>query len=122
MSADQEAAEAPLRVAVDRPSPDAAVVRPVGDVDSASAGELRAAAEQAVDGGARDIVLDLAGVAFMGSAGLALLVEQRDAAAARGARLALAAVPRAVFRPLSLTGLLDVFEVHEDVDAALAVG
>lgn len=101
-------------------SPGIAVVRPVGDVDTATASPLRAAIQEQVTAGARHVVLDLSGVEFMGSAGLALLIAEREAAIAREGELRLAGVPRTAGRALSLTGLTELFDTYPDADAAAA--
>ena len=53
------------------------------------------------------LVVDLAAVTFVDSAGLGLLVELRQLADDRGAGFVLRAVPRRVSRLLQLTGMLD---------------
>ena len=101
-------------------SPEVAVVRPVGDVDTATASPLRSAIRAQVEAGARHVVLDLSGVEFMGSAGLALLIAEREAAISREGELRLAGVPRTAGRALSLTGLTELFDTYPDADAAAA--
>ncbi|MFC5142074.1 STAS domain-containing protein [Actinomycetospora rhizophila] len=101
-------------------SPEVAVVRPVGDVDTATASPLRTAIRAQVEAGARHVVLDLSGVEFMGSAGLALLIAEREAAISREGELRLAGVPRTAGRALSLTGLTELFDTYPDADAAAA--
>jgi anti-sigma B factor antagonist len=46
-----------------------------GEVDLANADELRAAVRRCADGGGDGVVIDLAGVSFMDSSGLAVLLE-----------------------------------------------
>jgi anti-sigma B factor antagonist len=101
-------------------TPTVAVVRPVGDVDTATAGPLRAAIGEQVAGGAVHVVLDLSAVDFMGSAGLALLIAEREAAIARDGQLRLAGVPRTAGRALSLTGLTELFDTYSDAETAAA--
>lgn len=101
-------------------SPTVAVVAPAGDVDTATAGPLREAIGEQVGAGAVHVVLDLSGVDFMGSAGLALLIAEREAAIAREGELRLAGVPRTAGRALSLTGLTELFDTYPDAGAAAA--
>jgi anti-sigma B factor antagonist len=101
-------------------TPTVAVVSPAGDVDTASSGPLREAIGEQVDAGAVHVVLDLSGVDFMGSAGLALLIAEREAAIARQGELRLAGVPRTAGRALSLTGLTELFDTYPDAEAAAA--
>jgi anti-sigma B factor antagonist len=101
-------------------NPSVAVVSPIGDVDTATAAPLRAAIGEQVEAGAVHVVLDLSGVEFMGSAGLALLIAEREAAIARDGELRLAGVPRTAGRALSLTGLTELFDTYPDAEAAAA--
>jgi len=101
-------------------TPSVAVVRPVGDVDTATAAPLRAVIGEQVAAGAVHVVLDLSAVDFMGSAGLALLIAEREAAIARSGELRLAGVPRTAGRALSLTGLTELFDTYPDAEAAAA--
>ncbi|MGY1663026.1 STAS domain-containing protein [Geodermatophilus sp. SYSU D00705] len=95
-----------------RTRPDGAVtVSAAGEVDTFTAPLLRAALEIQLERQPPELVLDLRGVQFLGSAGLALLVETQKAAAARDIRLLLIATTRPVTRPLQVTGLLDLFTV-----------
>jgi anti-anti-sigma factor len=55
--------------------------------------------------------LDLRGVSFANSAGLAVLVQVQRMAAPRGIHVVLVAPPSAVLRPLQLSGLWQRFEV-----------
>lgn len=109
-----------LDVSARFPSPAVAVVRPVGDVDTTTAAPLRTAIGEQVAAGAVHVVLDLSAVEFLGSAGLALLIAEREAAIAREGELRLAGVPRTAGRALSLTGLTELFETYPDADAAAA--
>jgi anti-anti-sigma factor len=61
----------------------------------------------------RRIDLDLRGVAFVNSAGVAVLVQLQKLAAPRAIELVLVAPPPAVVRPLQLTGLWHRFTVQE---------
>ena len=60
------------------------------------------------------IELDLRGVSFVNSAGVAVLVQLQRLAAPRAIDLVLVAPPPVVARPLQLTGLWHRFSVVED--------
>jgi anti-sigma B factor antagonist len=60
----------------------AIVVAPHGELDIATVGQLRAELER--HDGSRTLVLDLRGLGFMDSSGLALILEQQRRAAAQG--------------------------------------
>ena len=62
----------------------------------------------------RRVALDLGGVPFMNSAGMAVLVQLQRMAAPRGVEVALVTPSSAVVRPLQLTGLWRRFEVVDD--------
>jgi anti-sigma B factor antagonist len=66
----------------------------------------------------RDIIVDLTGLEFIDSSGLAALVRVREQARRVGGDLLLAAPQRQVLRLLTLTRLIDVFSVHASVDEA----
>lgn len=66
------------------------------------------------------LVLDLAGVTFFGSAGLALLVETYQVAAGQGTVVAVVAPQRAVLRPMQVTGVDQVLKVYKALPRALA--
>jgi anti-sigma B factor antagonist len=112
--------DGPVGVSARFLTPTVTVVSPVGDVDTATAGPLRAAIGEQVAAGAKHVVLDLSGVDFMGSAGLALLIAEREAAISREGELRLAGVPRTAGRALSLTGLTELFDTYPDAEAAAA--
>ena len=66
--------------------------------------------------GLHRIDLDLRGVAFVNSAGVAVLVQLQKLAAPRAIELVLVAPPPAVVRPLQLTGLWHRFTIQETED------
>lgn len=68
----------------------------------------------------RSIVLDLAGLHYMDSAGLGALLKAYATAQKRGARLALAAVLPRVRDLLHLTKIEPLFEIYPDLESAIA--
>jgi anti-sigma B factor antagonist len=66
-----------------------------------------------------EIIVDLAGLEFIDSSGVAALARGRKLARHAGGDLLLAAPRREVLRALSLTRLFDVFPVHASVDKAV---
>lgn len=97
----------------------AVVVRLVGELDVYNAGVVR---EALTGDGIRDaerVVVDLAEVAFLDSTMLGVLVEARTGLKNRRAFL-LAAPGLEVRRALEISGLDRHFEVHENVESALA--
>jgi anti-anti-sigma factor len=94
------------------------LVRASGEIDILSAPALRAALLPALDS-ADLVVLDLTEVSFLGSSGLAVLVEARDHAQQGGRQLRLVCTSRIVLRALEATGLKDLFEIVDNLPAAL---
>jgi anti-sigma B factor antagonist len=70
--------------------------------------------------GDRRFIINLAGCAWIDSAGLGELIKALVAVMRQGGKLKLAAVPGKVNDILTVTNLTQVFEVYEDEAAALA--
>jgi len=84
-------------------------VSAAGEVDTFTAAGLRSVLDAELVRQPQALVLDLSGVRFLGSAGLAVLVEAQRWADAHDVALRLIANTRAVTRPLEVTGLIDLF-------------
>ena len=102
--------------------PGQVVVEVGGEVDMLTSPQLRAAVMEqfAPSAGTELVVLALDGVTFLGTSGLAVLIEVREAAHAAGVELRLACTARRVLRPLTIAGLVPLFDIHETLDQALA--
>jgi anti-sigma B factor antagonist len=100
----------------------ATVVMVHGDLTlSGSAQELRKTAEELLNTGPRNLIIDLSDVRFVDSAGVANLTVAWDKARKLGGRLALIVAPSSkVEQVLSLTRLNALFATYSTVDAALA--
>ncbi len=103
---------------------EAVLVRVQGDVDSITVGELNsqltAARELAETHPARLLVIDLQPVTFFGSAGLNAIFDCREKGLAAGTSVRLVAADNEyVLRPLEVTKLDLVFEVHRTLTDAL---
>jgi anti-sigma B factor antagonist len=66
----------------------------------------------------REVIVDLAGLEFIDSSGLAALVQARKHARRAGSDLLLAAPQKQVLRLLTITRLIDAFAVYARVDDA----
>jgi anti-sigma B factor antagonist len=66
----------------------------------------------------REIIIDLAGLEFIDSSGLAALAHVRKQARRAGGDVLLAAPQHQVLRILALTRMLDDFSVHASIDEA----
>ena len=92
-----------------------------GEVDMLTSPQLRATVlDQLGDsGGVQLVVLDLDAVTFLGTSGLAVLIEVREAAHMAGVELRLACTARRVLRPLTIAGLVSLFDIRDSQEAAL---
>ena len=81
-----------------------------GEIDMATAGELRAAAAEALASAPDRITLDFAGVTFCDSQGLSTLIAINREATQSGSRLVLVHVGDFMSRLFDITGLRAAFE------------
>ncbi len=86
----------------------------VGDV------ALREAVHEALEAGARNILVDLGGVSTIDSSGIGELVSAFTTVSNRGGKLKLLNLPPKVNDILQITQLITVFEVHDNLQEALA--
>ena len=105
-----------------RPSPTQVVIDVAGEVDMLTSPQLRAAVLEQFEpsAGTELVVLGMDGVTFLGTSGLAVLIEVREAAHKAGVELRLACTARRVLRPLTIAGLIPLFDIHPTLDEALA--
>jgi len=96
------------------------VVEADGDLDMFDAPVLRGHLERVLAKGHRHLVVDLRCVDFLGSSGVAVLVEGLKATQARGGTLALVCNQHRILLVLELTGLLGRFPIFSTMDEALA--
>ncbi len=99
----------------------ASIVRVSGEVDVQTAptlaDELTAVASAT---NAPKVVVDLSAVEFLDSTGLGVLVNARKEIAAADGRLAIVSTSARITKLFTITGLDEVFDVHTDVDSAVA--
>jgi len=94
----------------------------MGELDVASAPKLRQALVKAVadaDGPPR-IVVDLAGVDFLDSTGLGVLLGGLKRTSAQGGALALARPEPQVRKVFEITRVNEILPLHDELDAAVA--
>jgi anti-sigma B factor antagonist len=98
------------------------VIEVGGEVDMLTSPQLRTAVVEQFDAeaGVELVVLALDGVSFLGTSGLAVLIEVREAAHTAGVELRLACTARRVLRPLTIAGLVPLFDIHNSIEQALA--
>ncbi|MFD9302952.1 STAS domain-containing protein [Streptomyces sp. NPDC060048] len=106
----------PLDITV-RSTPNGPVLGVSGELDYATAAELRdLTATLGLEPGQR-LVLDLARLEFCDSSGISALIAARNHAIAAGAHITLAAVPAHTLRVLRIVGLAEVFDLHPDTES-----
>ena len=109
-----------LEVDVDRRAAGLAVLSVRGEIDALTTPRLEAELDGLLADPPEQLVLDLGGVTFLASSGLAVLIGGARRVAGFGARLRLVAASRAVTRPLQVTGADALFDTFDDVASALA--
>jgi anti-sigma B factor antagonist len=105
-----------------RPGPGQVAIDVGGEVDMLTSPQLRAIVLEQFDAaaGVELVVLALDDVTFLGTSGLAVLIEVREAAHSAGVELRLACTARRVLRPLTIAGLVPLFDIHDSLEEALA--
>ena len=81
----------------------------VGEIDAGSCEALDGELLDVIGNGRTFVDLDMAGVTFMDSSGIRVLVRRGEELAGLGGRLRIASLSKAVRQTLELTGLLDVY-------------
>jgi anti-anti-sigma regulatory factor len=132
-----------MDITTEQPSADVAVIGLTGELDGSNFEQVIDAGRAARDGGARRIVIDLAGLTYMGSSGLvaihsiALLLRGQEPTSPEDgwqalhdlasapetdvdAGLSLAGPPPSIERVLDRSGMLGLFPVHADRASAVA--
>lgn len=100
--------------------PHAAVVRLSGELDAHTSGQLRSLLNELLLAGQGNLVLDLSGLSFLDSAGLAALLSAAKGTRRGGGRLLLSGPAPGVRRVMALTGIDVVLTTVDSVDEALA--
>jgi len=93
-------------------STDGSLIRVAGEVDLYSSPELRKAILKATSSAKGELAIDLSGVTYIDSSGVATLVEGLRSAREHDASFALVAPSSAVMQVLELARLDSVFEVR----------
>lgn len=96
---------------------DTVVITVSGELDLATAPELRAACSAAAQGSAETVRIDLGGLTFLDSSGISVLVETQRDLEARGAALVLHHMSDRTRRVLDVAGLSGFF-THSDQPTA----
>lgn len=108
-----------LGLSVEHPAPGVSVVRPVGEIDMLTAPTFAQAFRDELTTACSLLVVDLAGVEFLGSSGLAALIEARQRAGETATVLLAGAQRPIVARTLRLTRLDQLFAWYPSVSEAV---
>jgi len=96
------------------------VIAPSGRIDTTTSGAVEEAVRRAVDGGARDLVIDFAGVEYISSAGLRVCLVLAKRLRDLQGRLVLCRLPEPVRQVFRLAGFMPLFRIEASSEAALA--
>jgi len=98
---------------------DAVVVTVAGSVDIYSSPELRGELKVALDAKAQPLVIDMGGVSFVDSSGLATLIEGLQKVQGYGGKLLLCNLSPKVLGVFQLANLDHIFQIRDNREAAL---
>ncbi|MGH2740515.1 MAG: STAS domain-containing protein [Actinomycetota bacterium] len=94
------------------------VLEVTGEVDLATAPQLRDRLNGLIDDGGAQLIVNLEGVSFLDSTGLSVLVATLNRMQERGGTFALAALSGPVRKVLDTVGLEKQFPIYESIDEA----
>lgn len=97
----------------------ATVVAAEGEVDLSTIPQLSEQLESLINDGQVDLIIDMAGVNFIDSTGLGVLVGARKKALAKDGSVQLARLQPKVLKIFRITQLTEIFPVYESVADAL---
>lgn len=107
----------PVELRTDRPAPNCVVLSVLGEIDLVTVSGLETAIAEHV-AAAPCLVIDLSGVTFFGSIGVAAIMRAMTLAEDRSTTLRLVAGPR-VLRTMEVTKTVELFTFHDSVEDAL---
>ncbi len=96
-----------------------AVIRVEGEIDMFTSPNLRDKLLPYFEKNVNGIIVDLSGVSFMDSSGIATLVEGLQWSKKNNKKFVLTGLGKTVYNALSLTKLENVFSIKDDLDTAL---
>lgn len=95
-----------------------AIAAPSGDIGTHEAPALRTAIREALDKKPAKIIVDLSGVPYMATAGLATLVEAMNLTRKAGSTLVLAGMHERVKAVFDISRLTGLFKIAPDIASA----
>lgn len=115
----QAATEEPIRIQLEEPADGTALLKVSGEIDMLTSPILRQGIAEQLGAERARLLVDLDGVDFLGTSGLAALVEARSAAEEQHVELWLVCTNRQVLRPLEIAGLTSLFRIGASTAEAL---
>ena len=109
-----------LGIEVDEARQPFVVVAVRGEVDIATAPQLREKLVELASQGAQKVVVDLEGVDFLDSTGLGVLIGGMKRLRGLDGDLTLVCTQPRILKVFEITGLNRAFTIHETIDAAVA--
>lgn len=110
--------QAPMTLAIDRQD-NLLVIRPEGDIDLASSPGLRDQLRELISSASGRIVVDLEGVPYMDSSGVATLVELLQSCRRDQLELVLCRLGERVLSVFQIARLDGVFTISESLESAM---
>ncbi len=112
----------PFTLEIEQLDGDVKVFNLQGELDHATAPELREPLDRAIDHGARSFLIDLSDCSFIDSTGLSVLVHARSRVLddSQAGRFEVCCPDAQIRRLLEITGIDRAFGVHQTRDEALA--
>ena len=98
----------------------ASVVSVSGEVDVATAPAVRDCLDQVIDRDRGPVIVDLAGVTFIDSTGLGVLIGARQRCAEDDRDLRVVVGEPRILKVFEITGLNELFAIHPSLDLALS--
>jgi len=99
---------------------DTEVVSVVGEVDLATAPELRTVLDRVLDAGSSALAVDLSETTFIDSTALGVLIGAWKRAQNEGRSMSVVASDPRILRVFEITGLTDLFPMYKTLDEAIA--
>jgi anti-anti-sigma factor len=106
-------------LSVEHPQPGFCVIKVSCDIDMLTVPTLTQLLNQEIDADYQALVVDLSECDFIGSSGLAALVQGQDQAKLSGIAFALVGPNRSIQRTLEATALAPLFTTYSTLDSAL---
>jgi anti-sigma B factor antagonist len=91
-----------------------------GELDLHVSPTVRTSLNEMIAKKPKGLVVDLSGVPYIDSAGLAAIIEAMEEVEAYGGKFALAGLEETVYSIFKMSRLDEIFSIFPDVDAALA--